>query len=673
MCTFAQEPLDSARVDSLAEVVVTAFGQTMGSTRAYTVQQVRSSDFEFFNKNSPVQAFNTVAGVRMEERSPGSYRINIRGSSLRSPFGVRNVKVYWNDIPVTDPGGNTYFNQFAVNNFSSIEIFKGPAGSMYGAGTGGLIWARSLESNQRRGVSVEYNAGSYGTQNVLVTANTGKGDNRGVITYAHNESDGYRRQSAMRRDNLSWSSGFRLSARQELQASVLFTDMYYQTPGGLTRAEFTADPRAARPAAGGFPGAEQARATIYQKNVLAGVSHRYKIDTHWSNATVLYAAFAQIRNPTVRNYERRSEPHAGGRTSFIWNKKTNGADVMLQAGTEIQQGFFNTRVFGNRQGMPDTLQTDDDTEYSTYTVFVQGDLNFSERWLISAGGSINRTKVTFTRLNNLPVREQSRTYGKEIAPRLSIVRTLTNNASVFAVAARGFSPPGMAELLPSTGVISTNLDAETGTNYEAGFRKRFAAAGIYVEALVYYFKLNNALVQRRDNSGADYFVNAGDAKQRGVEVSTSYDADLRSAVFQRLRIDLDYAYSHYRYGSLMKDTSDFSRKQLPSVPAHTVSMLAALRMQNGLYLSASYYYASKIFLNDANTAFADPYHLIGCRIGWDKTFNNKFRTHIYAGAENLLDELYSLGNDINDPRGRYYNTAPGRTYYVGIALQIFGR
>jgi iron complex outermembrane receptor protein len=49
----------------------------------------------------------------MEERSPGSYRLNIRGSSLRSPFGVRNVKIYYNNIPFTDPGGNTYLNSLA--------------------------------------------------------------------------------------------------------------------------------------------------------------------------------------------------------------------------------------------------------------------------------------------------------------------------------------------------------------------------------------------------------------------------------------------------------------------------------------------------------------------------------------------------------------------------------
>ncbi|MCH5683602.1 TonB-dependent receptor plug domain-containing protein [Niabella sp. W65] len=73
----------------------------------------------------------------MEERSPGSYRINMRGSSLRSPFGVRNVKVYWNDIPLTDPGGNTYFNQLAFNNFNTITLEKSTSSTVYGSGTGG--------------------------------------------------------------------------------------------------------------------------------------------------------------------------------------------------------------------------------------------------------------------------------------------------------------------------------------------------------------------------------------------------------------------------------------------------------------------------------------------------------------------------------------------------------
>ncbi|HEY0680530.1 MAG TPA: TonB-dependent receptor, partial [Chitinophagaceae bacterium] len=505
VCAQEKKVEDSAAYQSLDEVMVTGFElnrRQQLSTAA--VRTVRVNVAEFFSKTSLVNAFNTVAGVRMEERSPGSYRLNIRGSSVRSPFGVRNVKVYWNEIPITDPGGNTYFNQFAYNNWSSIQVFKGPAGSMYGAGTGGLVLMQSLDNPWKRGAGIEYTRGSYGLNNVFVHARTGVRDNRNLITYAHNETDGYRVQSAMRRDNFSWTSLIRISDRQEIRTNLLFTDMYYQTPGGLTKSEFTADPKAARPAAGILPGAVQAKAAIYQKNLLAGIQHRYKLDTHWSNATSLYVAYANIKNPAVRNYERRSEPHAGGRTVFSWENKTTSTVLKFTGGSELQHGFFNTKVFGNRQGVSDTLQTDDEIDYNVYSVFVQGDIAINDKWFITAGTSLNNTKVSITRLNKLPVTKQPRTYRQEWSPRISLLRSFKNYTSVFAIVSKGFSPQSIGELLPSTGNISTQLEAETGWNYELGIRNGFRVGKnrIFTEVAAYYFRLTNTLVQRRDNSGA---------------------------------------------------------------------------------------------------------------------------------------------------------------------------
>jgi iron complex outermembrane recepter protein len=657
----------------LEEVVVTGFEQNRRALlTAANAKPLRLNVADQNNKTSLVHTLNTVAGVRMEERSPGSYRINIRGSSLRSPFGVRNVKVYWNGIPVTDPGGNTYFNQFAFNNFSAAEVFKGPAGSMYGAGTGGLILLHTLDE-RNPGISVEYTGGSFGLHNIFAAVRTGGNDNRSLITYAHNQHDGYRVQSAMRRDNVSWSSLFRISGKQELRANILFTDMYYQTPGGLTKAEFEANPKAARPAAGGFPSAEQAKATIYQKNFLAGVQHRYQLDSHWTNATALYLAYAQIKNPAVRNYERRNEPHAGGRTIFTWQKKSGTTEIKLVGGGELQHGFFNTRVFGNKQGMSDTLQTDDEIDYNTYSVFLQADLVFNEKWFVTTGTSLNNTKVEFTRLNSFPVKEQERTYRQEWAPRIMILRKLGKMASVSFLVSKGFSPPSISELLPSTGNISTHLEAETGWNYEAGLRKHFNF-GRHVlgfEVSGYYFKLNNTLVQRKDNSGADFFINAGDTRQKGLEVSSShlwYDFSDQQFM-QKVYAQAAYTYSNFRYGSFVKDTIDFSGKTLPSVPSHTITVSADIEVRGGVYLRPTYYYASQIFLNDANTAFAEPYHLLGLRLGWEKTIK-KITLNFYAGADNLLDEVYSLGNDINDPRGRYYNTAARRNYYAGASFRL---
>ncbi len=665
-----EEKPDTAR--TLDEVTVKAFEQNRNqSSSIFSVKQIDFNNADRYNKTSLVNGFNSIAGVRMEERSLGSYRINIRGSSLRSPFGVRNVKVYWNDIPVTDPGGNTYFNQFAYNNFSTIEIFKGPAGSMYGAGTGGLILLNNLDRWQP-GASLEYLTGSYNLQNVFTSVRFGTKQNKNQITYAHNQTDGYRIQSSMRRDNLSWQSFLKSSDKQQLSASLLFTDMYYQTPGALTQAEYTVNPKLARPAGGGFPSAVNAKASIYQKNIIAGFTNISAINPSFKNTTTLYGAFSQIKNAAIRNYERRNEPGFGGRTFFTFFKKKidqNFTGIQLIAGSEFQQGYFNTLVAKNKNGNPDSLQTNDDIKYSTYNIFIQSDISIKESWFINSGISLNKTKVNFSRLNRYPVLQQGRNYRNEIAPRISLKKVIAENSYLKATVSRGFSPPTIAELLPSTGVISTELEAEYGWNYEVTAGYDLFHRKLRLEATGFYFKLNNALVQRRDISGADYFVNAGDIKQKGVEITADFLISPKNNFFENYRINAAYTYNHFRYGTFIKGPDNFSGKIVPSVPGNTLSLLVDIQLKNGAYVNSTYYSASKIFLNDANTALANSYQLLGVRLGWKKTVHKKYKLNFYAGVDNLLNETYSLGNDINAAANRFYNAAPPRNYYAGLSFQ----
>lgn len=659
---FAQTDSSQA-VRTLDSVEIRAFEQNRParfSTASVSLLDWRTAGLG--NKTSLLTGLNTLPGVRLEERSPGSYRLNIRGSSLRSPFGVRNVKVYWNDLPFTDPGGNTYFNQFAANNFSGMEIYKGPAGSMYGAGTGGLVLLNTA-AVKKPFFSAEYMTGSYGLHNLFIDSGRGDEKNNQQFSYAHNQSAGYREQSAMRRDNLSWLSRMQVSGKQSLTAGLLYSALWYQTPGALTAAEFTNNPSAARPAAGGFPSAVAARAAIAQQNLTAGFTSRYQLQNNLSNQTSLYGSFARVRNAAVRNYERRLEPSWGARTHFIYRTEKNGNKSAWTAGAEWQQGWFNTQVSNNRNGNPDTLQTNDDLDFTTLSVFVQGDWQWKNGWLLTTGLSLNKNRAAITRLNRFPVLRQERRYRNEAAPRLVLKKLLDERTTVKALVSRGFSPPTVSELLPSTGVISTELEAEYGWNYETAFSRSFFGHRLRVEAAGYYFRLNKALVQRRDLSGADYFVNAGNLNYKGLELTADYTRHYPAGLTACLSLQAAYSFNHYRYGSFRKGPDDFSGRTVPSVPARSFSLLADWRLRNGFYLSSTLYSASRIFLNDANTAVAAAYYLVGVRAGWK--IPGGFS--IYSGADNLLNQTYSLGNDINAAAGRFYNAAAPRNWLAGIS------
>lgn len=661
--------IDSTTI--LEEITVTAFGQNSPVSCGTIVKVISSNNADRYNKTSLVNSFNSIAGVRMEERSPGSYRINLRGSSLRSPFGVRNVKTYWNEIPVTDAGGNTYFNQFAFNNFSFIEIIKGPAGSLYGAGTGGAILMHSFSNSWKPAASLEYITGSYGLQNILTSLKFGNKNNKSLLTYAHNQSDGYRNNSSTKKDNLSFVTQFKISEKQQISTSLLYNHLFYETPGGLNKTEFLNNPRLSRPAVGAFPSAAAAKAAIDQQNLTVGFTNQYNFTTAFKNTTTIYGNYNQIKNPTFRNYERRSEPGYGGRTSFVYENKINTTKLQIVAGAETQYGFFNTQVAKNKNGRPDTLQTNDDVKYATSSFFAQANIEFVDGWIVTTGLSLNKSKVDFTRLSSFPVLSQSRSYKNEFSPRLALQKKFGNTTALFASISKGFSPPTVSELLPSTGVISTDLEAEQGTNYEVGTKVGLFNNRLRLDATAFYFKLNNALVSRRDNSNADFFVNAGNTKQQGIETTADYLFYFKNSILENVQLNAAYTLNYFKYGDYKKGSTDFSGKTLPGVPKHTISVLADVSFAKNIYFNSTYLFSSKLFLDDANTAAADAYHLLGCRIGWKPSIKTKTALNFYTGVDNLLNERYSLGNDLNAAGGRYYNAAATRNYYVGISIDNF--
>lgn len=666
---YSQEEADSSK--TLDEVTVRAFEQNRHLKEVTAaVNYISHSQLERFNNVSILPALNSTPGVRMEERSPGSYRMNIRGSTLRSPFGVRNVKIYWNDLPLTDPGGNTYLNQLAYYNFSSIEIIKGPGSSLYGSGSGGVMLISSLPDKWTQGVNASYITGTYGLQNVNAQIRLGREDHANLFSYTHQTSDGYRDHTRMRRDVVNWQTSIKANEKQELKASVLYGDLYYQTPGALTLSEYNINPRSARPKAGTLPSADQAKAAIYQKTFLAGLSNVFYFGNNWQNTSVLYGAFTQFKNPTFRSYERRTEPHFGGRTTFKLNKESSIGQWQFLFGGEAQKGFFNTKSFANVNGNPGALQTDDDLNNWTWFVFAQADLHLKKNWNITAGASSNRSAVIISRLsvpNFTPVKTS---FSNQWAPRIALSKKIIRQVWLYGSIAKGFSPPTVAELFPGTVAINTTLQPEKGTNYEAGFKSSWLKEKLYVEVNAFSYRLSNAIVVRKDSSNANYYVNAGSTHQRGIEAQAVYTFfQAPHHIISRAQVQLIYTHNNFHYNSFKQGTVDYSGKKLPSVSPNIVAATFDIQAKPGLYAAFTYLYSDPIALNDANTFFASPYHLLGGKLGWKKTMKKKYGFNLFVGADNLFDATYSLGNDINATGDRYYNAAPGSNYYIGLSFQ----
>jgi iron complex outermembrane receptor protein len=626
-----------------------------------------------FGTPTLVPALNTLPGVRADERSPGSYRLAIRGSAIRSPFGVRNIKTYWNELPLTDAGGNTPLNALDVRALGRIEVIKGPSGSLYGAGTGGTILFSGLATPQNQ-ARVELSAlgGSYGLYGNGLSFQTGKNNSAIALNYNHLQSDGYRDQSAVVRDNLSLIGSFQVSPKRTISVLALYSDLHYQTPGGLTLAQFQTNPRASRPATPTLPSSAEQQAGIYQKVGYLGLSHEYRWNDRIQNTTVIYGSTTDFANPFITNYERRTDQGLGGRTVTQIRFPNSPLPTTVTVGAELLRNFTVDRNFGNRRGVADTVQTDEELIARQTTIFAQAEVELPARFRLTAGLSRNDVRYGFTRFPIRPGNPSATLLTRDFSPvwlpRVALLRTFGQNVSAFASISTGYSAPSSQEVRPSAGGFNTTLNPERGTSYEVGLRGSAFNSRLSFDIAAYNFQLHETIVRRSDAAGAEYFVNAGRTSQQGLETTLNYDITRGTAY--NVRIWNTMTLTNYRFRDYQQGTADLSNNQIPGVAPTTLVTGADLSANWGLYAHVTYQFLNPFPLNDANTVFGSPTQLLQATLGFQRNLGQHWAIDVYASGDNLLNRIYSLGYDLNAVGNRFYNAAPARNALGGVRLSV---
>ncbi|QJX47934.1 TonB-dependent receptor plug domain-containing protein [Hymenobacter taeanensis] len=674
---------DTATVQALPEATVTGYGQRLPLRRtAAAVGVLDAAVLERFSQTALTQAVNTLPGVRLEERATGSYRLSVRGSTLRSPFGVRNVKVYYQGIPFTEASGSTSLNLLDPSQLGGIEVIKGPTASVYGAGTGGAV----LLTNRRPlpGVSqvqTGFTIGSFGLRRYTVAAETGSATGYVRAQYSRQTLDGYREQSALRRETVALDGEMQTSDKGTLGLHALYTDLNYQLPGGLTRAQFEQNPRQARPGTATSPGTVAQRTFYATRSVLLGATHEMQFTDRLSTTATLYGTGSAIRTPYLIDYERNTLLGLGGRAVVRYRTALVGRTLRLQGGGEVQSGFEDSRNYQNRAGTPGTLRYDDEIRTATGFVFAQADYELPAGFLLTAGASYNRLRYRITRVSDAATQPGNyrfqRDFRPQVSPRVALLKELTPLISAYANVSSGFSPPTEEEIRPSDGSLNRGLQAERGTSYELGARGKMLHQRILFDMAVYDFRLRQTIVTRSDEQGTQLFANSGNTRQRGLEAAISgwlwqqtgtlaASATALGQVQSGLRAWASYAYNHYRFGSYESGGNNYSGNRLTGTAPHTLSAGLDFSESLGFYLNPTVNHQARIPLTDANTQYAAGYWTFGTRAGWRRTVLGHLALDVFGGVENVTDRRYSLGNDLNAFGGRYFQPAPGRSGYAGV-------
>ena len=654
--------------ETFSEVIVQAFDTRLRLRETpAAVGVLNRPDLSRFANTVFVQAMNTMPGVKMDERSPGSYRLSIRGNILRSPFGIRNVKMYWEGIPFTDAGGTTYFNQIDFNEIGRVEIIRGPVGSIYGAGTGGTVLLyTALPDSASRSITVNSLGGSYGTLGISAAYASRGNSGSTTLRYSHLQSDGWRQHTRMRRDKMFYSGIHRTGKRSELHSIFFYSRLNYQTPGGLTLRQMDSAARQSRPASGTIPSAAAQQAGIFLNTAFGGLSHQVAWDNRWSNTTSLYFSSTNTLNPALLNYQNKKERGLGGRSVMRYRSER----LQVHLGVEFQYTFTESDVYGNKGGKPDTLQFNDQIRSRQLNLFIQAMYRLPADIRLQAGLGYNHFAYGFTRLNREPVIPFERIFPAQLVPRVSLIRSFGEKFSVHLSVSKGYSPPTIDEVVPSTGQFNAGLLPETALSTEAGFRMAVAGGRLVADLSLYRMRLREAIVLQRDAAGADYFLNAGGTLQQGMELGLRYPIPVKeagwiSSATCRIGLTLQRA----RFNRYLRGPDDFSGNRLPGIPDRLFSLAADLVTRDRVSLHLTLNHTGVIPLNEANTVSAPAYLLSHLRIDKAWTLGKKLSATVFGAADYSFNRPYSLGNDINASGGRYYNPAAPYNFTLGLEIK----
>jgi iron complex outermembrane receptor protein len=668
---FSQSIPDSTT--KLKEVVIRPYFSNQQLLRVTgSIGIVDPRTLERQSSTSLLPAVNTTPGVRMEERSPGSYRLSIRGSLLRSPFGIRNVKIYFDEFPLTDAGGNSYLNALDVSAVGQMQILKGPQSSIYGANSGGVVLIQSENNIAGPTVGLKLEGGSFGTFHENLNLSNKWKKYQLSITHAFQRSDGYREHSAMKRNYLQIAQKLDYAPTASLQSLIFYSDLNYETPGGLTAALMESNPRASRPAAGSIRSAVQQQAGIMSKTLFGGVSNQWQISDHFKHVVSVFSSYTDFKNPFITNYEHRKEFTLGLRTYLQYEKQTTDVNYSFNLGFEGSGTASDIDNFDNEFGTPAAVQASDKLKAGSNFAFAHVNIDLFNKLLFELSASSNLYKYKYESFAPVAIASQTNRFDVQFMPRVALSYLVDPSFSIRGSVSKGYSPPTIAEVRSSDNVINVDLQPESGWNYETGVRYQSLNNRLFVDVTGFYYNLSNAIVRRLNENDTEYFVNAGGTKQYGLETSLmGWVLPYANTRFVKsLQLRSAYTLSHFKFDNYVSGTADFSGNRLTGVPKHTITSSVDIQLPQSLYFFVQHNYTATIPLNDANSVYAKRYNLVQGKIGWNGLKFNRANLEIYAGVDNLFNEKYSLGNDLNAAGNRYFNPAATRSFYGGVSYRF---
>ena len=530
----------SAQTSQLPAVVVTA---TRTEVRAFdvpaSISRIGADDIKdgkaLVNLS---ESLGAVPGLLARDRQnyAQDVQISVRGFGARSTFGIRGVRLYVDGIPATLPDGQGQISNVELGSVARIEVLRGPFSALYGNSAGGVIQVFTEEGTGPATISTSVALGSDGLQRLGAQLSGANGGLGYTLSTSRLRTDGYRDHSTTERSLGNAKLTWRVDADSKFTIVANSVGLpTAQDPLGLTRVQFTANPRGVDQAALDY----NTRKTVNQTPVGGTFEHRITVNHTFSVMaynghrgteqfqSIPRATQAGALNPGGVIRLGRNYTGLDLRWMGKWQDLSVVGGLAYDELSERRQGFQNFigSTLGAGLGVLGPLRRDENNHVASTDPYLQAAWMVTPAFTLNAG--VRHSKVTFTSTDGYVVginpNDSGRATYSATLPVLGALYALSNEVHLYATAGQGFETPTLNELAYRSGGLTGlnfGLQAAKSNSVEAGVKTQRPGWG-ELTAAAFRTGTSNEIVTQTNSGGRATFQNAGATRRTGVELGWS--------------------------------------------------------------------------------------------------------------------------------------------------------
>ncbi|MGJ4911721.1 TonB-dependent receptor domain-containing protein [Bradyrhizobium oligotrophicum] len=658
--------------------------QSPSGQTATTIDRSRYDDRPAFSVGDILRE---SPGVSLKQgNGPRDLGISIRGSNARNGFGIRNIALFEDGFPVTQPDGLSRSDLIDPHAYGAVDVIRGPSSALYGNyATGGAINFRTRPGGSIDGAEIGSEGGSFGYLSNYMTFGKKVGNFEGSLFTSDVRGDGYLGNGWFNTQTVNFLGTYKATPDDRFTVKIINNDLFTRLPIRYTLSQYYQNPYQQGCTTRTSMAAGCATVGLNKNgiNTLGGVDqetalqaglgrndrrtivggrweHDFDNDTTWRNQFVFDDR--NISQPTG------STSAIGDYPSYNYMSDiTKRGEIFGLESTAFFGAFYNTLtasgdtrfVVPGGNAALGGLSANTWSETTNYGLRAREELKLTSALTGVAGLGWERTHLrgvntayTYGATATTTTITTADRQFDNLAPELALLYRVNSDWLLRARVATGYGTPQVSNLfvLP-TGDFGNNtqLKSQTNLGYDVGFDWT-PNRSLTLSATGFYEFFRNEIVTQAvtGTQNTSYTFNAPRSEHRGVELAADWRV-LPGWRFTAAYTYLDQVYTEYSENLVNgSNLFGFNRagNKIPGISPNELTARLGYDHDSGRFAGLGAFvevqWKDSFYMDNANLLKAPGYELVNLNVHYKTELaSDTFKSmNVFFEVRNVFDRTY---------------------------------